>query len=287
MRKILRPLLTGLALTLVAVTLYGWLEAHSDPIVRRATIPLAGMAPDAPPLRIALVSDIHVGNLAMPVERLDRIVDQINAQRPDVVLLADDFVNGKRPDSWSFYPWKLVAPLSRLKAPLGIYAVMGNHDDDTRPALVQTALRRAHVTVLDNDAARIGPIALAGMDDQAGSHSNPFRALKRARQLGGVPVVLTHSPQMTAWIGPGMPLLLAGHTHCGQIMIGKAGRLFDMLASAHQFNPRYRCGVIHDPGRIIIVTAGIGAASELPLRINAPPDFWMITLVGRRVATPH
>ncbi|MBO9621801.1 MAG: hypothetical protein J7500_03725 [Sphingomonas sp.] len=76
-------------------------------------------------------------------------------------------------------------------------------------------------------------------------------------------------PELPARFG----LVLAGHTHCGQIVLPLVGA----LASASRFGERYRCGIVREPGRITIVTSGLGA-SVLPLRYGAPPDWWMLTL---------
>jgi uncharacterized protein len=276
-----RRLGAALGLVVFFTLIHGFLEARSDPVVRRATIAIDRLPHDTPPLRLALVSDIHVGNLATPVGRLNRIVDLINAQHPDAVLLDGDMVNGDGPDSPEAMPQVLTAPLSRLKAPLGVYFSMGNHDQATRPDLVAQALTRAGVQVLNEQAVRLGSIALFGTTFRHIHRDGYLPVMAQTRRLGGVPVMMTHVPPWPAIVPKDVPLVLSGHTHCGQIVIGPWDNSFDPLHRGHpRFDERFRCGFAHALGYTILVTGGVGASSELPARINVPPDFWMVTLVG-------
>ena len=261
--------------------LYGLHAARSDPIVRQAHITLVGGDPHAPPLRIALVSDIHVENWAMPVWRLNRVVDQINAQHPDAILLAGDFVNGVGAKSWDFHPWALVSPLSRLHAPLGVHAVLGNHDIDSSQPYVDAALRLAGIDVLHNRATRVGPIALIGMDMYDTERPKLAPVLAAARAMGGFPVLVTHRPPFAGQIQDDIGLVLSGHTHCGQVVFGNWDNDYDWLSGVQRFDPRLRCGIHQFGTHLVVVTAGVGAATIPPIRINAPPDFWMLTLQGR------
>lgn len=274
-----------LAIALIVIGVRGLFEARQDPVVRRATIVLGALPAGSRPLRLALVSDIHVGNLAMPVSRLDRIVDQINAQHPDAILLAGDYVNGWNAQSRDFHPDYFVAPFSRLKAPLGKFAVLGNHDAETSPALVEAALTRAGVMVLTNGAARIGNIALIGLDDFSLRRTNVGQGLISARKLGGIPVIMAHSPEFADALPATIPLIMTGHTHCAQIRLGWRIDAFDIWHWRYRFPPRLTCGLVHDRARDVIVTAGVGAASLPPIRLNAPPDFWIITLIPPKAPT--
>ncbi len=284
-----RPWLRLLAIPALAIpvligvtALWGLIAARSTPVVRAVTITLAGIPHGTRPLRIALVSDIHVGNWAMPVDRLNRIVDQINAERPDAVLIAGDMVNGGVPESPYFHPELFVAPLSRLRAPLGAFASIGNHDAETDPKLVGAALRRAGVQVLADRAVRVGPIALIGMDSAHLDARQFLPVVESAQNLGGVPVLMTHIPPWPSSMPKDIPLVLSGHTHCGQIVIGPWDNSWDPFRHQKRFDPRFRCGIAHTRTYTVVVTGGLGAASKIPLRINAPPDIWMITLIAQR-----
>ena len=281
MRSLRRQVLAAVLVVLAAVCGFGLHEARSDPIVRRAQIMLVGGDPQAPPLRIALVSDIHVQNWAMPAWRLNRVVDQINAQHPDAILLAGDFVNGSGAQSWDFHPWAMVSPLSRLHAPLGVHAVLGNHDVDSSQPFVEGALRQAGIDVLNNRAIRIGPIALIGMSMYDAERPKLAPVLAQARALGGFPVLMTHRPPFAGQIQDDIPLVLAGHTHCGQIVIGSWHNDYDWIKGVARFEPSLRCGIRRFGPHLVVVTAGVGAATIPPIRIDAPPDFWILTLQGR------
>jgi predicted MPP superfamily phosphohydrolase len=282
MRRLLRLLPAAGLLVVFWIGLLGLLEARSDPVVRRATIAIDRLPHGTPPLRLVLVSDIHVGNPAMPVRRLERIVDQINAEHADAVLIAGDLVNGDTPGSKLFKPDLFVAPLSRLRAPLGVYASMGNHDEETRPEAVKAALRRAGVRVLDDSMVRLGPIALVGTTFEHQPLRGELPVFSAARRSGGVPVIMSHVPPWPGVIPRDVPLVLSGHTHCGQIVLGNWDNSFNPMQWEPRFDPKFRCGFAHVRRYTILVTGGVGASSVLPIRIGAPPDFWVITLTGRR-----
>jgi len=281
MRSLRRRLLGLLLCLLGAVALRGLLEARSDPVVRRAQIVLPGVDPRTPALRVALLSDIHVGNLATPTWRLNRVVDQINAQHPDAILIAGDFVNGTGSRSWDFHPWALVAPLSRLHAPLGVHAVLGNHDEGSSRRYVDFALRMAGIDVLHNRAERIGPIALIGMDMFADTWSDVGPVLAQARAMGGFPVLMTHAPPFPGQTRTDIPLILVGHTHCGQVVLPGWDNSYDVPNGMQRFPPELRCGIAHLGTQLVVTTGGVGAATIPPIRLNAPPDFWILTLTGR------
>lgn len=243
----------------------GYRNALADPIVRRATLSLPGWPQDAAPLRVLLLSDIHAARPDMPPARLAQIVEMANVQRADVILIAGDVVS-ERWLQWRVATEEIVAPLSRLRARLGVYAVYGNHDHWRGQAELRRFLKKAGITPLRDEAVRIGPIILGGIDDSATDHSDFEGALQKMRALGAGPLVmLSHGTDYWDWMAPDLPLMLAGHTHCGQI-----GRFVPPLN-------KLPCGVVAKKGHRMIVSAGLGT-SILPVRFNAPPDMWLITL---------
>lgn len=215
----------------------------------------------------------------MDRRRLTSIVQEVNDVRPDLVLIAGDFVSDHNSHRAALHAAGLVEPLSRLRAPLGVVAVLGNHDYWSGQAAITSALNGAGVTVLDNEAVRRGPLVIAGIGDKFSGHDRAASALEAARSLGGPIVALTHSPDLAPDLPPDVPLALAGHTHCGQVILPLVGApvKHSPLTGKALYNPRYRCGLIRDLGRTVIVTGGLGIGA-LPFRIGAPPDFWVITL---------
>lgn len=275
-------LIAGLLLLIAAAGgawLYARSEARADPVFRHLRLALPGLSVGAKPVRVALLSDVHIGSAAMDGHRLARIADQINAHHPDLVLIAGDFIYGHDPADGARLAGGLTGPLSRLKAPLGVIAVPGNHDHWTGVRPVREALEAAGVTVLANRAVRRGPLLVLGFDDSFSGHADVAATLGSATGLGGAPVALTHSPGLIPRLPPSVNLLLAGHTHCGQVVLPLIGAPTDSSdARRRLYDPRYRCGVVHDPGRTVIVTAGLGTSGPA-VRLGAPPDVWLLTLV--------
>lgn len=272
----MRKLLIATAILILAFTalvFYAHSEAMRDPVVRTATIKLPNWPAGAKPVRAVLISDIHLDNAAMDEARLARIVAQINALKPDIVLLAGDYIYGHDPVGAAKYGWGLAA-LTKLRAPLGVVAVLGNHDQWTGAGVVRDQLTRAGVTVIENDAITRGPLAIGGVGDDFSGHDNLPATLARLRTLAGARLLLTHSPD----IAPDMPadttLLLAGHTHCGQVVLPLLGPVSDVS----KYGERYRCGIRVEGKRTIVVTAGLGTSGPMALRLNAPPDLWLVTL---------
>lgn len=276
-RWVARPLLVLALLALVAVAI-GYHNARADPVVRPLTVRLPHWPGGAPPVRVALLADIHIGSPATDAARLRRIVAQVNVLGPDLVLLAGDFVAGHEVVAGRLYAARLTGPLAGLHARLGIVAVLGNHDHWTDARAVRGALEAAGVTVLANDAVERGPLAIVGIDDGFTGHADIPRSVAAVAALPGARVVLTHTPDTAALLPWGLPLVLAGHTHCGQVMVPLIGPVVINSPKLGRplYDPRYRCGVVRDPGRLVVVTGGIGAS--LPLRYGAPPDLWLLTL---------
>jgi predicted MPP superfamily phosphohydrolase len=254
--------LIGLALLIA----YGYREATREPIIRTATIKAP---PDdrrgGLPIRILLLSDVHVEGPETPPDRLSRVVDQANALHPDIVVFAGDLLGEGLLATKKYSIESAVEPFRRLKAPLGVYAVPGNHDDrDT--AAMEFASHSIGVHFLNDDAMQVGPIALGGF------RPGNYQSLRRLHDLEGMKVLVAHSPDQFANI-KAIPLMLAGHTHCGQVVLPLVGA----IATGSQYGTRYLCGLIQERGKTLIVTSGIGT-SKVPLRIGAPPDMWLITI---------
>ena len=268
----MRPLLLSLMLVaslLATLFAYGFHEARRMPVVVRARLALPDWPAGAPPARVVLLSDIHLGNAAMDAPRMARIVTQVNALRPDLILLAGDYVadydveGGRRSAA-------LLGPLlRRLRARWGTLAVLGNHDIWASDRDIFAWLRRAGATPLQNQAVTRGPLAIAALGDEYTHRLNVGAALTQQTALSGARVTFVHSPA-----GVHMPpgsLLLAGHTHCGQVGLALVGSVLPV-------RPLWAlCGFVRRDHALMIVTGGLGT-SHLPVRFGAPPDMWLLTL---------
>jgi predicted MPP superfamily phosphohydrolase len=209
----------------------------------------------------------------MPPERLARIVGQVNALEPDIVLIAGDLVSEKRTANRTYTAEEVVAPLGKLDAPLGVFAVPGNHDHWFDMPALADALRRHGVRLLVNQAAQAGPLVLGGLDDAYTGRADVPRTIAAMDRLEGGRLIFGHSPDSFPQVPASVPLMLAGHTHCGQIAYPWGG------APAHlsDYGDRYGCGRIDEDGKTLVVGAGLGT-SLIPVRLFTQPEIWLIEL---------
>ena len=275
-RGLLRLRWLALALGLLACALgaKAWHDTMADPVVLRTRIALPGLAPDSPPLQIALISDIHVAGPDMPPERLERIVDQINGLKPDIVAIAGDLVSDKRTATHIYTPEEIVAPLGGLTPRLGTFVVPGNHDHWFDMPGLSVEVQRQGLILLANDAAQAGPLVIGGLDDDYTDRADLPATLARMDAFDGARLMLSHSPDPFPDLPDTVPLFLAGHTHCGQIRLPLIGALTYMS----DYGDRYACGRVDEDNKTVIVGAGLGT-SLLPLRFGTRPEIWMIEIV--------
>ncbi len=239
------------------------------------------------PVRIVLLSDIHVDHLHMTPTRVRDIVKRVNALHPDLILLAGDYIGG---DFWNTGPVRGKRALRKdnafeedglraldgFDAPLGTYAIMGNHDCWWSCERVREVLAETRVHLLENQNARIarpgGDIWIVGIED--GQTQKPDFAVASA----GVPedaatIVLEHNPGLFDWPSNHLPLQMSGHTHAGQVRLPLIGGLASV--SRHSEDTADGFQVVGD--RVLIVTRGLGE-SGLPVRFGAPPQVMQLTV---------
>ncbi|MGL3821396.1 metallophosphoesterase [Sphingopyxis sp. R3-92] len=275
-RRWLRWLLL-LALVGAALLAKGYWNATRDPVIRSATVEVADWPAGQPPLRVLLLSDIHVAGPDMPPARLTHIVAKLNALRPDLVLIAGDLVSEKRSATHIYTPAEVVAPLGDLRAPLGVVVAPGNHDHWFKPDALRGEMEKHGLRVLQNEAVKLGPLVIGGVDDDYSGHDDLPATLAAMDRLGpAVPLLLTHSPDIIPDLPRPVAAVFAGHTHCGQIRFPFIGA----ISYVSRYGDRFACGDMSDGGQRIFVGAGLGT-SILPLRFNTPPDAWLVTLKAK------
>jgi predicted MPP superfamily phosphohydrolase len=258
--------------------------------------------PDDLDLTIAIVTDIHACEPWMDLSRIQSIVQQTNDLKPDLTLLLGDFVSGLRyvtgtvgPDEWS-------TALAALKAPLGVHAILGNHDwwgdravQEKRagPPFAQRALERVGIPVYENDAVRLTKSGrtfwLAGLGDQLAFW--PTRRRHPGLRLGvddldttlrkvpeGDPVILlAHEPDILPRVPDRVALVVSGHTHGGQV------RLFGWSPVVpSRYGNRYAYGHVREQCDLI-VSGGLGC-SIAPVRFGVPPEIVLLSITGARTA---
>jgi uncharacterized protein len=281
-RKILWALL---ALLLMAGGFALWLvhNARAMPVVRRAEIALPFPA-DAPrkPVTLALLTDTHLSGPDNSPARMGRIVAQINALKPDLILLGGDYIGDDKGGA-TYDARASIAAFASLRAPLGVVAVLGNHDSRSkrnRRALSgpdwRAAFARIGITLLQDGAVRRGPLAIGGLKDIYTRKVDMADTLAAMAGIGGAPVILSHGPDVFPLLPDAPSLTLVGHTHCGQVALPFAGIVY----VSSKYGTRYACGLYREDGKTMIVAAGVGT-SGLPVRMLAPPDIWLVTIRPR------
>ena len=124
--------------------------------------------------------------------------------------------------------------------------------------------------MLENQAVVRGPLAVGVVGDRFSGHADLPATIAAMQKLAGGRLLLTHAPGFVPLL-PAGSVLLAGHTHCGQV------RIFGWSPGRQPYERRYRCVIIRDGTRTVVVTAGLGTSGP-PVRLGAPPDLWLLTL---------
>lgn len=260
-------------LALALLSARGYWNATRDPIVRTARLQVPDWPKGERPITLLLLSDVHVSGPDMPPARVARIARRLNALKPDLILIAGDLVSHKLFATRIYDTPDIIASLKAFRAPLGVVAVLGNHDHWADEAGFRKGLPKAGLILLVNQAVKRGPLVIGGIDDDYTRHADPDRTFATMARLKGPRILLTHSPDIVPALARPVAAVFAGHTHCGQI-VWPWGR---PIASSTRFGERFDCGLKRDRGQIVFVTAGLGT-SVIPLRYGAPPDVWLVTL---------
>jgi hypothetical protein len=179
----------------------------------------------ARPWTVALLADLHVGAHAGDVARYRAIVAETNALRPDLVLLLGDYMNTMPGFGGWVAPETVAAILEPLRAPHGVYAVLGNHDWRYGPEVVRAALRAAGIAMIDNEVVPVARgsdrLTLVGLDDEV--YGRPDLSLFDRTGDDAPRLVVTHNPGLFLDAPEGC-VMVAGHMHGGQIRLpGPAG----------------------------------------------------------------
>ena len=252
----------------------GYRNATRDPILREAYVEVAAWPQDEPPMRILALSDVHIAGPDMPPERVRRLARSLNQVSPDVVLIAGDLISEKRTATRWYSEEEVAAPFAEFQSRYGTIVAPGNHDHWVSLDRLIESLNQHGITVLRNEAVRVGPLKVGGIDDEYTDHDDISATLTALDRLGeGPELVLSHTPDVVPALPRKVSAVFAGHTHCGQIALPLIGA----VSYLSEYGDRFACGRIDDEGQTVFVGAGLGT-SILPLRYGAPPDVWIVTL---------
>ncbi len=244
-------------------------------------------------LRLVLLADPHLVEPHMPLSRWNRIIDQANGLEGDLILLMGDYVAGHVFRTGTVAVTDVAKAAARLRAPLGVMSINGNHDwwsdrnaqrTGRGPPLSQRAMEDNGIRVLANEALRLAKDAQAfwlsatdsivaiiksrgrfeGRDDLPGTLS---------QVSDDKPVIhLAHEPDLFVDIPERVSITLSGHTHGGQVRI-----LGWSPVTPSAFGNRFAYGHIIEEGRHLVVSGGLGC-SIVPIRFGVPPEITVIDL---------
>ena len=276
-RRAVRVALLSLAFAAIGLGVWSlWLEPASLTVVEeRLVLPMRLRGP----LRIAVLTDLHVGSPFNGIERLRQIVDRTNDARPDVICVLGDLVIQGVAGGHFVPPETIATELGRLRPRAGLAAVLGNHDGWLDHDRVRRALEGVGIPVVEERAARLetpaGPVWMAGISDLWTGQHDIGAALAAAGDDGAPIVLLSHNPDVFPDVPARVALTLAGHTHGGQVRLPFLGTLI----VPSRFGARYAAGHIVEGGRHLYVATGTGT-SILPVRFRVPPTVAVLELSG-------
>ncbi len=269
---------------------YGFLIEPNRLVINNYKLKIKKWSPTLNGLKIVAISDIHAGSNFITEDKIRRIVVEANAQNSDFVVLLGDYVS---PSFFNQQELKMpletiAANLSGLQAKYGVYAVLGNTDEAFDKEKVREELEKVGIKVLSNESVSIQineeKLRLLGKQDKMESNywrdiSNQLKlVLAKGTQEGNL-IVLVHNPDYLdvitgeLLISNDLSLVLAGHTHGGQVSLPLIGSPI----TPSSYGQKYAAGHIQKGGTDIFVTTGIGT-SNIAVRFGVVPEISVITV---------
>ena len=263
-RAVLKTLIATGVGALSGTGAYGFFYGRHALAITHADVPVAGLPPALAGLRVGLLTDVH-RSYFVSHDDVAHAVTALMSQHPDLIVLGGDYVTWGDRD----YVAASADALAPLSAPHGVYGILGNHDDDhDMPA----ALGRNGVQMLKDARTRLTinneTIDLVGIRFWT-KRQTEIAALTRG--AAPIAILLAHDPRrLTEAAALGVPLVLSGHTHGGQVVLPLVGAI-----AAQKFPVVAGIGVL---GRTtMFVSRGVGTI-YVPVRINCPPEVAVLTL---------
>ena len=277
----LRILLGTIVLLLAFVVFWGFFIEPNRLVVHEETIAIDNWPQALDGLRIAVISDIHVGGSFIDDKKLHSIVDRTNQLHPELIVILGDYMSSNGRISRRVEPSVFGPVLKNFSATYGTYSVLGNHDNWYSGAKVRAGLEQNGIKVLDNQVLQIEargvPLWLVGLAD-LWTRPAWTRPEQIAQTVANVPdgqtmIALAHNPDIFPNVPERVPLLLAGHTHGGQVRFPFIGS----VVQSSEFGERYERGHVFENNHHLFVTTGIGT-SIVPVRFGVTPEIVLLTI---------
>ena len=272
--KRLRVAFAAIVLSAALLAFWGFFIEPDLLVIREQTIEIDNWPQQLDGLRIAVLSDIHVGRPVITDEKLRTIIARTNERQPELVVILGDYMtrNAVEPEVFG-------AVLKGFSAPLGTYSVLGNHDWWYSGEKVRRGLEQNGIKVLENEVVQLNvrgtSLWLIGLADLW------TRAQRIEETVAKVPegqpsIALTHNPDIFPMLPQRVPLLLAGHTHGGQVRFPLIGTVVE----SSRYGDRYVRGHVIENNHHLYVTTGIGT-SIVPVRFGVTPEIVLLTLKSK------
>lgn len=275
-------------LLLAAFLSYAYFIEPRQFVVIHDTLAIPHWSPNLNGLKVVTIADLHTGSNWAPPERIRYVVEQANAQNPDLIVLLGDYVSERvwdrearrkpegtdRTELWVSVD-DIAASLKGFKAKYGVFAIIGNHDwYHNEPSIHRKFEEVAGITVLQNEIQEIEingeKVRLWGIEDLYRNRRvplEPFEALAEKTNI----IALTHNPDSSLQMPEGFAIMFSGHTHGGQLN-------WPIIGPFAVFNDkRFMDGHAIVDGKHVYVSSGVGT-SVLPFRFRVPPEINVVTL---------
>ena len=274
--KRFRIALVTIPVLLACMFFWGILIEPARLLVRHETIHINSWPKELDGLRIVAISDIHVGSPFIDDKKLRSIVERTNQLQPDLIVILGDYITG---DGWlrqQVHPEDFAPSLRGFNAPLGVYSVLGNHDWWYNGQRVRRALEKNELKVLDEEVVELKgrgkPLWLVGLADLWTRPQRIEDTFAKVPQDATV-IAIGHNPDIFPRLPKRVSLMIAGHTHGGQVKLPLLGR---PVESSH-VGEHYAAGHVFENDHHLFVTTGIGT-SIASIRFGVPPEIVLLTI---------